>query len=148
MLKLITLHKSYKRMFRFRYRGIPPSTTDSPCSGYTTPTMSVCSGSSQSSLCSRYNLFIVLYPLGVVGELLTIYAALPIVRRTAMYSLRLPNKYNVSFDYYYFLIIAMLSYIPRKTRSPARHRSNEGAIGVDVFMTLLSKATYSEFSCM
>ena len=31
-----------------------------------------------------------------------------------MYSLRLPNKYNVSFDYYYFLIIAMLSYIPRK----------------------------------
>ncbi|XP_056439586.1 very-long-chain (3R)-3-hydroxyacyl-CoA dehydratase 1 [Gadus chalcogrammus] len=61
---------------------------------------------------ARYNLFIVLYPLGVVGELLTIYAALPIVRRTAMYSLRLPNKYNVSFDYYYFLIIAMLSYIP------------------------------------
>ncbi|KAG7268618.1 hypothetical protein CRUP_020051 [Coryphaenoides rupestris] len=44
------------------------------------------------SLSRRYNLFIVLYPLGVVGELLTIYAALPVVRRTAMYSLRLPNK--------------------------------------------------------
>ncbi|XP_075443624.1 very-long-chain (3R)-3-hydroxyacyl-CoA dehydratase 1 isoform X2 [Ascaphus truei] len=61
---------------------------------------------------ARYNLFIVLYPVGVAGELLTIYAALPYVRRTGMYSLRLPNKYNVSFDYYYFLIIAMCFYIP------------------------------------
>ncbi|KAI5104105.1 very-long-chain (3R)-3-hydroxyacyl-CoA dehydratase 1, partial [Silurus meridionalis] len=61
---------------------------------------------------ARYNLFIVMYPLGVVGELMTIYAALPYVRKAGMYSLRLPNKYNVSFDYYYFLIIVMLSYIP------------------------------------
>ncbi|KAF3836366.1 hypothetical protein F7725_028924 [Dissostichus mawsoni] len=63
---------------------------------------------------SRYNLFIVLYPLGVIGELMTIYAALPFVRRSGMYSMRLPNKYNVSFDYYYCLIIVMLSYIPRE----------------------------------
>ncbi|KAK5878062.1 hypothetical protein CesoFtcFv8_025508 [Champsocephalus esox] len=61
---------------------------------------------------ARYNLFIVLYPLGVIGELMTIYAALPFVRRSGMYSMRLPNKYNVSFDYYYCLIILMLSYIP------------------------------------
>ncbi|KAB5579531.1 hypothetical protein PHYPO_G00196100 [Pangasianodon hypophthalmus] len=61
---------------------------------------------------ARYNLFIVMYPLGVIGELMTIYAALPYVRKAGMYSLRLPNKYNVSFDYYYFLIIVMLSYIP------------------------------------
>ncbi|GAA6108508.1 very-long-chain (3R)-3-hydroxyacyl-CoA dehydratase 1 [Tachysurus ichikawai] len=61
---------------------------------------------------ARYNMFIVMYPLGVIGELMTIYAALPYVRKAGMYSLRLPNKYNVSFDYYYFLIIVMLSYIP------------------------------------
>ncbi|XP_051266984.1 very-long-chain (3R)-3-hydroxyacyl-CoA dehydratase 1 isoform X1 [Dicentrarchus labrax] len=61
---------------------------------------------------ARYNLFIVLYPLGVVGELMTIYAALPFVRRSGMYSMRLPNVYNVSFDYYYCLIVVMLSYIP------------------------------------
>lgn len=59
-----------------------------------------------------------MYPLGVIGELMTIYAALPYVRKAGMYSLRLPNKYNVSFDYYYFLIIAMLSYIPRKNPKP------------------------------
>ncbi|KAJ8277627.1 hypothetical protein GJAV_G00077750 [Gymnothorax javanicus] len=61
---------------------------------------------------ARYNLFIVLYPLGVAGELLTIYTALPFVRKSGMFSMRLPNKYNVSFDYYIFLIIIMLSYIP------------------------------------
>uniref|UniRef100_A0A674HXB5 Very-long-chain (3R)-3-hydroxyacyl-CoA dehydratase n=1 Tax=Terrapene triunguis TaxID=2587831 RepID=A0A674HXB5_9SAUR len=61
---------------------------------------------------ARYNFFIILYPVGVAGELLTIYAALPYVKKTGIFSLRLPNKYNVSFDYYYFLIIVMASYIP------------------------------------
>ncbi|MBN3291447.1 HACD1 dehydratase, partial [Polypterus senegalus] len=61
---------------------------------------------------ARYNLFIILYPVGVAGELMTIYAALPIVQKSGMFSVRLPNKYNVSFDYYYFLIIVMISYIP------------------------------------
>ncbi|XP_025033449.1 very-long-chain (3R)-3-hydroxyacyl-CoA dehydratase 1 isoform X1 [Python bivittatus] len=61
---------------------------------------------------ARYNFFIILYPVGVVGELLTIYAALPYVKRSGMFSVRLPNKYNVSFDYYYFLLIVMASYIP------------------------------------
>ncbi|XP_043823356.1 very-long-chain (3R)-3-hydroxyacyl-CoA dehydratase 1 isoform X1 [Dromiciops gliroides] len=61
---------------------------------------------------ARYNFFIILYPVGVVGELLTIYAALPYVKKTGMFSLRLPNKYNVSFDYYYFLLLTMASYIP------------------------------------
>lgn len=45
---------------------------------------------------------------------MTIYAALPFVRRSGMYSVRLPNLYNVSFDYYYCLIAIMLSYIPCK----------------------------------
>lgn len=61
---------------------------------------------------ARYTLFIVLYPMGVAGELLTIYAALPIVKETGLYSIRLPNKYNFSFDYYTFLLLVMVSYIP------------------------------------
>lgn len=65
--------------------------------------------------CSRYTFFIVLYPMGVTGELLTIYAALPYVQKTGLYSITLPNKYNFSFDYYAFLIVVMLSYIPRKS---------------------------------
>lgn len=65
-------------------------------------------------LCFRYTLFIVLYPMGVTGELLTIYAALPYVRQAGLYSISLPNKYNFSFDYHAFLILVMISYIPRK----------------------------------
>nr|XP_056717408.1 very-long-chain (3R)-3-hydroxyacyl-CoA dehydratase 2 [Euleptes europaea] len=61
---------------------------------------------------ARYTLFIVLYPMGVSGELLTIYAALPFVRQSGLYSISLPNKYNFSFDYYTFLILVMMSYIP------------------------------------
>ncbi|XP_051005816.1 very-long-chain (3R)-3-hydroxyacyl-CoA dehydratase 2 isoform X1 [Acomys russatus] len=61
---------------------------------------------------ARYTLFIVLYPMGVTGELLTIYAALPSVRQAGLYSISLPNKYNFSFDYYAFLILVMISYIP------------------------------------
>lgn len=61
---------------------------------------------------ARYTLFIVLYPMGVTGELLTIYAALPFVQKTGLYSITLPNKYNFSFDYHSFLIITMVSYIP------------------------------------
>ncbi|KAM4698078.1 very-long-chain (3R)-3-hydroxyacyl-CoA dehydratase 2 [Rhinophrynus dorsalis] len=61
---------------------------------------------------ARYTLFIVLYPMGVAGELLTIYAALPFVKKTGLYSISLPNKYNFSFDYYKFLILVMFSYIP------------------------------------
>lgn len=52
--------------------------------------------------------------MGVSGELLTIYAALPFVRQSGLYSISLPNKYNFSFDYYTFLILVMISYIPSK----------------------------------
>uniref|UniRef100_A0AAZ3QPP0 Very-long-chain (3R)-3-hydroxyacyl-CoA dehydratase n=2 Tax=Oncorhynchus TaxID=8016 RepID=A0AAZ3QPP0_ONCTS len=61
---------------------------------------------------ARYTFFLVLYPMGVTGELLTIYAALPYVQKTGLYSVTLPNKYNFSFDYYTFLILTMVSYIP------------------------------------
>ncbi|KAI4798467.1 hypothetical protein KUCAC02_022036 [Chaenocephalus aceratus] len=61
---------------------------------------------------ARYTFFFALYPMGVTGELLTIYAALPVVQKTGLYSITLPNKYNFSFDYHSFLIIVMISYIP------------------------------------
>lgn len=52
----------------------------------------------------RYTLFIVLYPIGVTGELLCIYRALPIVWETDLFSLHLPNKWNFSFEYYFVLV--------------------------------------------
>ncbi|CAL4209036.1 unnamed protein product, partial [Meganyctiphanes norvegica] len=60
----------------------------------------------------RYTLFIGLYPLGVTGELLCSYAALPAISRSNIFSVPLPNKLNFAFDSYYALIVVMLLYIP------------------------------------
>ncbi len=50
------------------------------------------------------------------GELLAINAALPQVATSRMYSVELPNSANVSFSYQYFLLLAMIMYIPSMDR--------------------------------
>jgi len=60
----------------------------------------------------RYTLFIALYPIGVSGELLCIYSTLELVRQKNIFSIPLPNQFNVAFDYHYALIGIMLTYIP------------------------------------
>lgn len=60
----------------------------------------------------RYTFFYVLYPLGVTGELLSMYASLPYIKERNLYSIRMPNKANFSFHYYYIVIASMLVYIP------------------------------------
>lgn len=60
----------------------------------------------------RYTLFIVLYPMGVVGEMLSIYKSLPYIREREILTVPLPNRANMSFNYYYFLMIVMLTYVP------------------------------------
>lgn len=48
------------------------------------------------------------------GELWTTYSALPHVQKSGLYSVSLPNDYNISFDFYKILIFLMLLYIPCK----------------------------------
>jgi len=59
----------------------------------------------------RYTLFIVLYPLGVTGEIMSIIRALPIVKDSDLYSWGLPNSWNISFNYYYILLTILPLYI-------------------------------------
>lgn len=61
---------------------------------------------------TRYTLFIVLYPVGVTGELLCLYSALPTVAQTKVYSLTMPNAINFTFDLHAALIIFALLYLP------------------------------------
>jgi len=61
---------------------------------------------------ARYTLFIILYPLGVCGEMLCIYHALPHVRDRGIWSVSLPNAANMSFNYFYVLIAIALTYFP------------------------------------
>jgi very-long-chain (3R)-3-hydroxyacyl-CoA dehydratase len=61
----------------------------------------------------RYSFFIVLYPLGVTGELLTIKTGMETIYPEAIrnrYSILLPNKFNFGLDYFYFLVVVLLGY--------------------------------------
>jgi len=60
----------------------------------------------------RYTLFIVLYPIGITGELACIYFALSYVKQNGILTAKMPNALNFTFDYQYFLVGTMLSYIP------------------------------------
>jgi hypothetical protein len=62
----------------------------------------------------RYTLFIALYPIGVTGELLCLYAAQAYVARKKVWSLEMPNAMNLTFSYHYFLLFIMFLYIPCK----------------------------------
>lgn len=60
----------------------------------------------------RYTTFIALYPIGVTGELLCFYWAQSYARTQSVWSIEMPNKYNVTFSYLFFLWAVMLAYIP------------------------------------
>ena len=40
------------------------------------------------------------------------FSALPVVAANRLYSISLPNKLNISFNYHNFLILYMLGYLP------------------------------------
>uniref|UniRef100_A0A1L8DY34 Very-long-chain (3R)-3-hydroxyacyl-CoA dehydratase n=1 Tax=Nyssomyia neivai TaxID=330878 RepID=A0A1L8DY34_9DIPT len=60
----------------------------------------------------RYTTFIALYPIGVTGELLCFYWAQDYAKTHGVWSIEMPNRWNVTFSYFYFLWFVMLLYIP------------------------------------
>lgn len=60
----------------------------------------------------RYTTFIVLYPIGVSSELAMVWLALPVLRSTGLWSLSMPNQFNMVFDYSIFCSLMMLAYAP------------------------------------
>lgn len=60
----------------------------------------------------RYSFFLVLYPMGVTGELISIYHSLPHAKKSQMFSIQLPNKLNFSFDFVWFCYSLYIIYIP------------------------------------
>lgn len=63
---------------------------------------------------ARYTFFIVLYPLGVSGELLILYKLMQLSKTTGVYNFELPNQLNVSFYGDIAIIILILTYVPCK----------------------------------
>lgn len=60
----------------------------------------------------RYSTFLVLYPVGVTGELLCMYYSLDEIAENNLFSVSMPNSWNFAFSYYYFLIFYMFLYLP------------------------------------
>ncbi|ONK63120.1 uncharacterized protein A4U43_C07F11620 [Asparagus officinalis] len=61
----------------------------------------------------RYNTFLILYPPGITSEVGMIYIALAYIKASEKYFIRMSNKWNFSFDYFYAAIIALGNYVPR-----------------------------------
>ena len=60
----------------------------------------------------RYSLFLVLYPSGISGEVLSIVSALPFIARTGLFAYPMPNKLNFAFDYSAFCYFILATYVP------------------------------------
>ncbi|XP_053679693.1 very-long-chain (3R)-3-hydroxyacyl-CoA dehydratase 2-like [Anopheles nili] len=60
----------------------------------------------------RYTIFIPLYPCGFLGELLCGYWAQSHFGETGKWSVVLPNRFNFSFSFYYFVWIMAICYLP------------------------------------
>lgn len=59
----------------------------------------------------RYTMFIPLYPIGVLGEIISIYHALPVLQDRKMYSIEMPNSFNFSFSYATFMKVCVRSLV-------------------------------------
>ncbi|RRT39531.1 hypothetical protein B296_00052128 [Ensete ventricosum] len=60
----------------------------------------------------RYSTFLILYPTGITSEVGLIYIAWPYIKASEKYCIRMPNKWNFSFDYFYASILALAIYVP------------------------------------
>ncbi|GLT54774.1 hypothetical protein SLA2020_279440 [Shorea laevis] len=60
----------------------------------------------------RYSTFLLLYPIGIASEVGLTYVALPFIKASEKYCIRMPNKWNFSFDYFYVAIFAIGIYVP------------------------------------
>ncbi|KAK9670678.1 hypothetical protein RND81_13G217300 [Saponaria officinalis] len=60
----------------------------------------------------RYSSFLLLYPTGISSEVGLIYIALPYIKNSEKYCVRMPNQWNFSFDYFYAAIAVLGIYVP------------------------------------
>jgi very-long-chain (3R)-3-hydroxyacyl-CoA dehydratase len=60
----------------------------------------------------RYSAFIVLYPIGILGEMGSFYKALPHIEANKTASVLMPNRVNQSFDYASFVKVALVAGYP------------------------------------
>ncbi|CAG9568206.1 putative protein tyrosine phosphatase [Leishmania major strain Friedlin] len=61
----------------------------------------------------RYSAFMVLYPVGITGEIGCLYKALPYIKKHKPWTVELPNKLNFTFSWYnavWFILLGIYPY--------------------------------------
>ena len=70
----------------------------------------------------RYTAFIPLYPAGIfVGEMPIIAAAIPWIAKRGLWSISMPNEWNVAFSYAAFCRLGLFVLLPAAFFPPVRH---------------------------
>jgi len=59
----------------------------------------------------RYSLFVILYPMGLVGELMTVYSSLEPVSKSGIGYYGMPNVLNIIFSFHFILCCLLPTYI-------------------------------------
>uniref|UniRef100_A0ACD5VHY9 Uncharacterized protein n=1 Tax=Avena sativa TaxID=4498 RepID=A0ACD5VHY9_AVESA len=60
----------------------------------------------------RYNTSMVLYPIAMLSEVGLIILAMPSMKTSGKYCIRMPNKWNFSFDYRHASAVLLTFYVP------------------------------------
>lgn len=60
----------------------------------------------------RYSMFLVLYPMGITGEMGCLWHALPTIAATKPYTVALPNTMNFAFSYESFVWFTLIGLYP------------------------------------
>ncbi|KAI4312653.1 hypothetical protein MLD38_037456 [Melastoma candidum] len=60
----------------------------------------------------RYSTFLLLYPTGITSEFGLIYLSLPYIKNSEKFCVKMPNKWNFSFNYFYASILVLGVYVP------------------------------------
>lgn len=60
----------------------------------------------------RYSAFLILYPVGISGEIATLYQALPYIKSSGRWKVELPNTMNISFDWAFTIWFILLVVYP------------------------------------
>ncbi|TPP62966.1 Very-long-chain (3R)-3-hydroxyacyl-CoA dehydratase PASTICCINO 2 [Fasciola gigantica] len=74
--------------------------------------LNICNISSSPITWLRYSSFLLLYPIGITGELVLMCGAVQALKGTDRYSFAMPNMLNCSFDYRLSILAIMALYIP------------------------------------
>lgn len=60
----------------------------------------------------RYSTFYIMYPTGISSEVGLIYLALPYIKASDKYCIRMPNTLNFAFDNYFASLATLATYVP------------------------------------